>query len=393
MTVSKPGDIEDFALKRFLNDRAGPRVRYNLSSSVCEPLTVDDLLVLEDGAARGLAQLSLGYPGLHGSASLRALIAGRCAGLGADDILVTTGADDAIALLLLSSVAPGDHVVVHAPGYQPFAALARWRGCAVSPWNAREEAGWALDLDELVGLLTPRTRLIVVIMPHNPTGYLMPEPTFADLLCLTEERGITVVSDEIYAGVAADPAAELSPAASLSPRAVSLGGLSKSFGLPGLRVGWIATADRALLDRARRVRMHANSFASGPSEYLAAIALRHSTAILARNRAIARDNLAAVAAFIDGHRDLLAWRAPRAGVLAFPRLLGPETADQFCASILAGAGILLAPSPLFGYGDRHIRVGFGLKNVPAALAALDRYPLVSLVHERLADSARRHGDE
>ncbi len=154
----------------------------------------------------------------------------------------------------------------------------------MSRWDAREEAGWALDLDELAALLTPRTRLIVVILPHNPTGYIMPAGDFAELLRLAEERGITVVSDEIYAGLAVDPAAELAPAATLSPRAVSLGGLSKSFGLPGLRVGWIATADRALLDRARRVRMHANSFASAPSEYLAAIALRHSAAILARNR-------------------------------------------------------------------------------------------------------------
>jgi len=103
-----------------------------------------------------------------------------------DDILVMTGPDDAIALL--SCVAPGDHVVVHAPGYQPFAALARWRGCAVSPWYAREEAGWALDLDELTGLLTPRTRLIVVIMPPNPTGYAMPAGEFADLLRLAEGR-------------------------------------------------------------------------------------------------------------------------------------------------------------------------------------------------------------
>jgi len=373
MTVGELGDIEEFQLKRFLNDRAGPTARYNLSSSVCESLTMDELLALEDGAARGLGQLPLGYPGLHGSGPLRALIAGRYDGLGADDILVTTGADDAIALLLLSSVAPGDHVVVQAPGYQPFAALARWRGCAVSPWNAREEAGWAPDLDDLRGLLTPQTRLIVVIMPHNPTGYLMPVPAFTELLRLAEERGITVVSDEIYAGVAVDPAAELPPAASLSPRAVSLGGLSKSFGLPGLRIGWIATADRALLDRARRVRMHANSFASAPSEYLAAIALRHSPAILARNTAIARANCAAVAAFIDGHRDLLEWHAPRAGVLAFPRLHGPRTADEFCAAVLAGTGILLAPSSLFGDGDRHIRIGFGLRNVPDVLSALDRY--------------------
>jgi len=373
MTVDKPGDIEEFALKRFFNDEPGRGATYNLSSSVCEPLTLDDLLALEDGATRELGRLSLGYPGMHGSGPLRALIAERYDGLTADDILVMTGADDAIALLLLSCVAPGDHVVVHAPGYQPFAALARWHGCAVSPWYAREEAGWALDLDELIGLLTPRTRLIVVIMPHNPTGYAMPAREFADLLRLAEGRGMTVVSDEIYAGIAADPAAELSPAAALSPRAVSIGGLSKSFGLPGLRIGWIATADRALLDAARRVRMHENSFASAPSEYLAAIALRHSAGILARNRAIARDNLLAVAAFIDVHRDVLAWHAPRAGVLAFPRLREPQTADTFCAAVLACTGILLAPSSLFAYGDRHIRIGFGLRNVPTVLAALDRY--------------------
>ena len=365
--------IAEFRLKRFFNDDLGPAAADNLSPSYCEPLTIGDLLAMRDHGAEELGRLSLGYPGIHGSQPLRALIARRYDRLSAEHILVLNGVDDALSLIFLSCVEPGDHVVVHAPGYQPFTALARWRGAGVSLWQARESAGWALDLDELPTLIQPTTRLIVVNLPHNPTGYVMPVRERADLLRLADERGITVLCDEIYEGLDLDSIPSGPKAADLSPRAVSLSGLSKNVGLPGLRIGWIATANREALDAAKRLRMHLNTFVSAPSEFLAGIVLENSAAILARNRAIARENLSLLTAFMDKHRERLTWHAPMAVVSAFPRLLGPRTAEAFCAAVLARTGILLAPGPLFDADNHHFRIGFGVKSVPGMLVALDAH--------------------
>lgn len=373
MSHDAGGEIAEFRLKRFFSDGPGLAARYNLSPSYCEPLSITELLALQHGAMPEFAALSLGYPGIHGSLYLRELIAQRYAGLSAGNILVTNGADDALSLVLLSCVEPGDHVVVHAPGYQPFTALARWRGCQVSSWQAHENTGWSLDLDELEALLRPDTRLIVVNTPHNPTGYVIPAQDLTALVRLAGERGITLLSDEIYAGIDLDPDAGAPPAAALSPHAVSLSSLSKSFGLPGLRLGWIATANERVLRAASRLRLHLNTYIGAPSEFLAAIALRHSARILARNTAIARDNRAMLTAFMERHGDILTWHAPRAGVVAFPRLRGQRTADDFCRDLLEQTGILLAPGSLFDGGEQHCRLGFGVRAVPAILTILDSY--------------------
>ena len=192
------GSIAPFRLKAFFNDDPGPSARYNLSPSFCEPLTIRDLLALNPGAADAFECLTLGYPGIHGSRQLRELIAQRYQGLTAEQVVVTCGSDNALALALLACLEQGDHVVVHSPGYQPFTSLAKWLGCAVSRWWAREDAGWALDLAELPGLVNAATRMIVVNLPHNPTGYVMPARELGHLLAFAAERNIVVLCDEVY---------------------------------------------------------------------------------------------------------------------------------------------------------------------------------------------------
>src|SRR5690606_7971638 len=216
---------------------------------------------------------------------------------------------------------PGDHVIVHSPCYQSLRDVAAALGCQVSLWTAREEAGWALDIDELKRLLRDNTRAVVLNTPHNPTGWLMPRDAFEELVRITGERGVILFSDEVYRGLEENPGEQLPAACDLGPHAVSLGVLSKSYGLPGLRIGWVATRERRLLERMAAIKDYTTICNSAPSEFLATLALRRGEALLARTRAILAANRARADAFFERHGDRFRWVRPAAGPIGFPRLL------------------------------------------------------------------------
>ncbi len=194
----------------------------------------------------------------------------------------------------------------------------------VSLWAADEERAWEPSLAELARLLRPTTRLIVTNFPHSPTGFA-PDRAYLDaLIALADEAGATLVGDEIYRGLPLAGEAEAPSLADLSARAVVLNSVSKTLGLPGLRVGWLATRDAALLAAVRAFRMHQNSYIGAPTEFLAALALRHSERILAENLALAQENLTALAGFMARNDALFSWVPPRAGVVAFALARGRD---------------------------------------------------------------------
>lgn len=365
--------IDDFRLKRFLNEAPARDAHASLSPSYAEPSTIDELFALDPDAAGRLARLTLAYPALHGGSELRAAIAGRYAGIAEDDVIVTCGSDDALALALLALADTQAHVIVQTPAYQSLLSLARWRGSRVSEWPAREERGWEPDLDELRRLLRPDTRLIVVNLPHNPTSFA-PSACFVDaLIAVGDEAGVPILSDEIYRGPALDGSDVAPPVVERSAIGVSLSGLSKTLGMPGLRIGWIVTRNAKLRAALQRLHMHLNSFVSAPSELLATIALRHANVLLERKRAIARANRDELARFFAAHAGLFAWTPPRVGVIAFARWLGRGTTSQLSAELLAERRLILVPSAHFDAGEHHARFGFGTRSLPAALAVLSEH--------------------
>ncbi len=363
--------IGDFPLKRFFSEGPAAAARANLSPSFAEPLPLAELLACEPDAAERLARLSLAYPGIHGGRVLRAAIAGRYARLQPEHVIVTCGGDDALASLFLALVRPGDHVIVHTPHYGPLASLAAWRGGDVTPWQADEGAGWRPDLDDLARLRRPATRLIVTSFPHSPTGFVPDHGYLARLVALADDAGAILVGDEIYRGLPLTDAGEPPSLADLSARAVVLDSVSKTLGLPGLRVGWLATRDATVLAAVGELRLHFNSFVGAPSEFLAALALRHAKRLLARNRALARANLAHLRDFLGRHAALFAWQPPRGGVVAYPRWLGAGATSALSARLLREHGLLLAPSAYFAGGERHVRLGFGTAATPTNLALLE----------------------
>jgi aspartate/methionine/tyrosine aminotransferase len=346
--------------------------RYLLCSSDCESQTIADLLALEPGAQERLQGLWLGYTESAGAPSLRREISRGYTAIAADQVLVHSGAEEAIFLFMHAVLQPGDHVVVHWPCYQSLEEVPRSLGCAVTRWQAQPGNGWAPDLDELPRLLQPNTRAVVLNTPHNPTGWLMPPAEFEALNRLCLRRGILLFSDEVYRETELDPAQRLPAACDLNPLAVSLGVMSKSYGLPGLRIGWIATQNEPVRARMAALKDYTTICSSAPSEFLAELALRHREQLAARSRAILAANLQALDGFFTRRASLFEWVRPRAGSVAFPRLLQGDV-EAFCHDLVTRAGVLLLPGALFNFPGGWFRLGFGRKNMPEALAQLEAY--------------------
>lgn len=346
--------------------------RYLLCSSDCEALSIADLLAFEPGAEDGFKNHWLGYTESQGAPSLRREIARIYNNIAPAQVLVHTGAEEAIFLFMHAALGPGDHAIIHWPSYQSLAEVARSTGAEVTLWQARPQNNWALDLDELKNLLRPNTRVIVVNTPHNPTGWLMPRAAFLELNQLAAERGILLFCDEVYRELELDPAERLPAACDLHPNAISLGVMSKTYGLAGLRIGWIATQNTNLLQKMAALKDYTTICNSAPSEYLSELALRHRQALTERNLGIIRTNLALLDDFFNRHSDRFSWVRPRAGSMAFPKLLQGDI-DTFCDELVHESGVLLLPGTLYDHPGNHFRVGFARRNLPEALAQLDAF--------------------
>jgi aspartate/methionine/tyrosine aminotransferase len=363
--------LDPFRLERYFarHEFSAP---YLLCSSDCESMEAGELLALEPGAGERLSSLWLGYTESMGDPALRHAIASLYAQIAADQILVHAGAEEAIFNFMNVALDPGDHVIVHSPCYQSLGEVARGVGAEVTEWLGDPERGWELDLEVLKTALTARTKVVVVNFPHNPTGYLPAPGLVHELSALSEKHGFVIFADEVYRGLELDPADRLPAFADVNARAVSLGVMSKAYGLAGLRIGWIATRNHALLRELAAFKDYTTICNSAPSEFLATLALRHAEAIVERNLGIIRDNLDRLDLFFRAHADRFAWHRPKAGSIAFPKLSqGPV--DAFCADLLRKSGVLLLPGTLYGPRLNSFRIGFGRRSLPAALERLEAY--------------------
>jgi aspartate/methionine/tyrosine aminotransferase len=366
--------IAEFALERYFA-RWEFAVEHLLCASDVEPMPMGELLALADGETRSMwDRLTLGYTESSGHPLLRREIAALYAGLESDDILVFAGAEEAIFCLANVALGPGDHAIVTWPGYQSLYEVARAAGADVTLHELREEAGWAIDVDLLRRQVTPATRLIVINPPHNPTGMLPDRATFDALVALADEARAHLLVDEVYRFLEFDDGDRLPTGADASPRGISLGVMSKSFAMAGVRIGWLATHDRDLLARCAAFKDYTTICSSAPSEVLALIGLRARDAVLARSREIAAANLERLDAFFDAWADRFAWVRPRGGSVGFPRLTVPGVSiDAWAAELVESEGVLLLPASQFGHGGNHFRLGFGRTDLPLALEGLERH--------------------
>jgi aspartate/methionine/tyrosine aminotransferase len=323
--------------------------------------------------------LRLDYTESQGASALRDLIAEGYEHVGQDDVIGLSAPEEGIFLTMHALLEPGDEVIVLSPCYDSLANVASYLGCRVVRWSLAEvpeppdgPGSWRLDFDTLASLLTLHTRLVIANFPHNPTGYLPTHQEWRSLVNMVAKIGAWLFSDEMYRGLEFDPADRLSSGCDLYERAISLCGLSKTYGLPGLRVGWLALQDVALRDRILGWKDYTTICASAPSEALAQIALSTGETLAARSVQIVRDNLGLADPFFARWREVFRWNPPLAGSVALVGLRS-GSAMAFCQQLLGEQGVLLLPSGGLGFGDGHVRFGFGRLAFPVALDQLDRY--------------------
>jgi aspartate/methionine/tyrosine aminotransferase len=362
--------IQPFKLERYFA-RYEFNARYLLSPSDCETMGMHDLLALADPSARALwDNLALGYTESPGHPLLRDEISRLYTGLSADHVL-TAAPEEAVFITMNVLLRPGDRVVVVTPAYQSLHEIARAVGCQVVDWPLiSRKGGWAVDLEALDRLLSIPTRLVVINFPNNPTGFLPGEKEWREIVNRVARSGAYLFSDEMYRLLEFSPETRLPAACEVYERAVSLAGLSKAFGLPGLRSGWLACTDPALLADLQTFKDYTTICASAPGEILSLIALRARENILSRCRELVLENLSLARRFFSQRPSFFEWLEPSGGSIAFPRWLGENTVEQFAEDIVTRREVMVVPGSTFGYPGNHFRLGLGRRNLAEILAIL-----------------------
>jgi aspartate/methionine/tyrosine aminotransferase len=330
-------------------------IRYNLSESSYRDMTLAEL-----GVDGDVGDLVLQYGDHLGLPRLRELIAAGGSGtaLHPDQVMVTAGAVAALFIVHTAVLQPGSHAVVVRPNYATNVETPQAIGAEVAFLDLRFEDGWRLDPDRLAAALRPQTALVSICLPHNPTGQTMTEPELTALVALVERHGrARLLVDETYRELAYT--SPLPMAATLSDRVIAVSSLSKSFGLPGLRVGWISCRDEQLQTTLLAAKEQILISGATIDETLAARVLERGDNLLARIRAAVLEHRDLVAGFIAG-QDVFEWVPPRAGAVCFPRVRAQYRldADRFYADLLDRHGTYVGPGHWFGQDRRGFRLGF-----------------------------------
>lgn len=365
--------IKPFKLERYFAQYEF-KVKYLLSASDCESLPMAELLQMANAESLDLWRgLKLGYTESQGHPLLRAEVAKLYQHVTPEDVIIAAP-EETIFITMQTLLTPDDHVIVLSPAYQSLYEIARSIGCRVTPWTLEPGIdNWQLDLGQLERSITERTRMLVINFPHNPTGTLLSHLELDFIVELARKHGLYLFSDEMYRLLEYDPATRLPPICDIYEKGISLSGLSKTFALPGLRIGWLATQERALLERWVALKDYTTICNSAPSEILGIIALQNKEQILQRGLAIIRENMDIARGFFTEHEDRFSWFSPMAGSVCFPQWKGDGSVEQFCQAILDRQGVMIVPGSLFEYPGNHFRVGLGRKNLRQALERVTVY--------------------
>ena len=364
--------IQPFKLERYFAkyEFSAPHL---LSCSDCEALSQKELLEMADGNSLKLwNNLKLGYTESQGHPILRDEIARLYQNIRPEQVLVITP-EEGIFIAMNNLLEKGDHVVTTFPGYQSLYEIANFLGCEVSKWSPKNKNGWIFDIDDLKGLIRDDTKLIVINFPHNPTGATLQEHELKQIIDMAEQKNITVFSDEMYRFLEHNQANRTSSACDLYENAVSLFGVSKSFALAGLRIGWLTTKNSGLLKKFATYKDYTTICSSAPGEILAIIALRAKNKILKRNLDIIEDNLRILDKFFTGHAELFDWHRPKAGPIGFPTLKTKVDIADFSLDLVEKKGVMLLPSKVYDFEGNYFRIGFARKNMAEALEKLEEY--------------------
>lgn len=332
------------------------RVKYNLSESGVHPLSIGELLELAGGDLAELAELRLVYSQADGTEELRAAIAELYDGATAEQVTVTVGSAEANFIVCWTLLQPGDHVAIMTPTYRQTWGLAQNFGASVAEFPLRFERGWQPDPDDIVRAIKPGTKLVVVTNPNNPTGQVLDAPSRTAILDRVRETGAWLLLDEVYRGAERDGRETVSLWGSYE-RVIAVNGLSKAYGLPGLRIGWLVCPPEFKTSVWAR-HDYTVIGPSAASDYLARQALSVRGRVLERTRGILNHNFPILDEWLRGFGQLFEWHEPKCGAITLVRYRHPTNDLELVERVRAGSDILLVPGDHFGLPG-HLRLGFG----------------------------------
>ncbi len=369
--------LNDFKLERYFA-KYEFNTPYLMCSSDCESFSVKELLDLEPNARDKMEELHLGYTESTGAPELRETITSLYENITAEQLLVFAGAQEGILAFMNVLVGKGDSIIVQSPCYQSLYEIADGLECRTLQWQMKHnDKKWLLDLDLLEASIDKTTRAIVINSPHNPTGFHLSAGQLNDIVDIARAKDIYLFSDEVYRFLEYDEKNRLPAVCDIYEKGVSLGVMSKAFGLAGLRIGWIGTQDKELLKKAAAFKDYTTICSSAPSEFLSTLALRHKDKIINRNLSIIKENLSLLDPFFQRHEKTFQWLRPKAGPIAFPCLRqgsGVTDSHAFCLDLIEKKGVLLLPGDLYNWDAAgYFRIGFGRRNFAEGLNLLDEY--------------------
>jgi aspartate/methionine/tyrosine aminotransferase len=362
-------NVENFEMERFQSIWEN-RVTHNLAESGVHPMSVEELL--EPDEAKALLAQRLVYVQTNGTPALREAIAGLYPEATADNVVVGNGTAEANYIAVWRLVEPGDEIVMMLPNYMQIWGVVRGLGAVVQPWRLREDRGWAADVEELETLVSPRTRLIAVCNPNNPTGGVLSEDAMRAIVRVAEKHGTWVLADEVYRGAELD-GRETRSFWGLYDRLLVACGLSKAYGLPGLRIGWVAGPAPTIAELWAR-KDYLSIAPSALSDVLARKAVQPAVRarIFARTRGIVNGNYPVLQEWTKRHPDAFRLVPPRAGAIAYPRYSWPINSRHLTERLRDEQSVLVVPGDQFGM-DGFLRIGLGNEahDLRAALERID----------------------
>ncbi|MCF6219879.1 MAG: aminotransferase class I/II-fold pyridoxal phosphate-dependent enzyme [Robiginitomaculum sp.] len=368
--------MRDFELETYFS-KWEFKAKYHMTASDVQSMTVGELMKLAGAPPGSLDDLWLGYTETWGAPDLRVAIAQTYDTMKPENILCFAGAEEGVYAAMRVFLGKDDHAIVIVPNYQAAETLplniCAVTGVALDPGN-----NWRLDIDDIRRAVRPNTKLVSICFPNNPTGAILPAKDYAELIELCRKHGIYLFSDEVYRLLEQDENKRIDQAADVYEKGISLNVMSKAYGLPGLRIGWIAAQDKAVLQKLERYKHYLSICNSAPSERLAVMALGARGKIIARNRAFLKTNIEKLDDFFADYPQLFKWVRPDGGCIAFPQYVGRGGVEAFCKSLIEDAGVLVLPASIYkselmeAPTDR-FRIGFGRSNIDDGLTAFREF--------------------
>ena len=367
--------LRDFKLETFFS-KWEFNVKHHMCASDMETMTINQLLSLASNEDREKwDNLPLKYIETYGMPELRTEIAKTYDNISQKNILAFAGAEEGIFAAMHCILKKDDHAIVITPNYQSSETIPD-SICDVTGVSLDSDNNWDLDIQKILDAIKKNTRLIAINFPHNPTGKVISKEKLDTLIEISRKHDIYLFSDEVYRLMERREEIRLPQIADIYEKGLSLNVMSKAYGLPGLRIGWIASKDIELLDKMERMKHYLSICNSSPSEVLSIIALKSREKILERNRKIISDNLSLLSPFFEKNRDLFDWKIPDGGCIGYPKYLGDEGVELFCENLIENHSIMLLPSSVYQselgatVGD-HFRIGYGRIKMKDGLEALE----------------------